>query len=61
MGQVLLFAVTAAITNWSQPSDTLSYDDDNRLATWNGAPVTHDVDGNMTTGPLPDGTTDVYN
>jgi RHS repeat-associated protein len=35
----------------SQP--VLTYDEDNRLATWNGQAVTHDVDGNLTQGPLP--------
>ena len=35
------------------PSFDATYDIDNRVATWNDAPVTHDLDGNMTTGPLP--------
>jgi len=35
------------------PSFDATYDIDNRVATWNGAPVTHDADGNMTSGPLP--------
>ena len=35
------------------PSVDATYDIDNRVATWNDAPVTHDLDGNMTSGPLP--------
>jgi len=35
------------------PNFDATYDIDNRVATWNGAPVTHDADGNMTSGPLP--------
>jgi len=31
---------------------TATYDDDNRLANFNGNPVFHDNDGNMTVGPL---------
>lgn len=30
----------------------MTYGTDNRLATYNGQPVTYDADGNMTTGPL---------
>jgi len=35
------------------PSFTATHDEDNRVATWNTQNVTHDVDGNMTYGPLP--------
>ncbi len=42
------------------PVDTLSFDDDNRLSTWNSQTVTMDSDGNMTAGPLPDGTLGSY-
>lgn len=35
------------------PSFDATYDIDNRVATWNSAPVAHDADGNMTSGPLP--------
>jgi RHS repeat-associated protein len=35
-------------SGWQHPSFTATYDDDNRLATVNGQPVTHDADGNMT-------------
>ena len=31
----------------------MTYDDENRVATWNGQGVTHDDDGNVTNGPLP--------
>lgn len=31
------------------------YDHDNRLTSFDGSSVTHDTDGNMTSGPLPDG------
>jgi RHS repeat-associated protein len=31
---------------------TMTYDDDDRLATWNGQPCTSDADGNLTLGPL---------
>ncbi|MCC5842563.1 MAG: hypothetical protein JJT96_20770 [Opitutales bacterium] len=34
------------------PPFAAMYDNDNRLATWNGTTVVHDADGNMTTGPL---------
>jgi RHS repeat-associated protein len=42
------------------PVDTLSFDADNRLSNWNGQAVTMDKDGNMTAGPLPDGTLGAY-
>ena len=31
----------------------MTYDAENRVATWNTLPVTHDDDGNLTSGPLP--------
>jgi len=37
----------------SLPNFDATYDLDNRVATWNTAPVSHDLDGNMTSGPLP--------
>lgn len=37
---------------FTAPSFSAIYDDDNRLATFNGIAVVHDNDGNMTTGPL---------
>jgi RHS repeat-associated protein len=42
-------------TGWQHPTLTATYDDDNRLLTANGQPVTHDADGNMTrsVGTLP--------
>ncbi len=36
------------------PARTMTFDDDNRLATFNGANVTNDLDGNLIWGPLPD-------
>lgn len=33
----------------------MTYNADNQLATWGGQPVTHDFDGNLITGPAPDG------
>lgn len=39
-------------SGWQHPSFTGTYDDDNRLLTVNGASVTHDADGNMTSGPI---------
>jgi len=32
------------------------FDDDNRLATFNGSTITNDLDGNMTWGPLTNNT-----
>jgi RHS repeat-associated protein len=40
-------------SGWQHPSFAATYDDDNRLATLNGQPVTHDADGNMTQAVLP--------
>ena len=37
---------------FTMPARTATYDDDNRLETWNGQNVTVDADGNMTSGPL---------
>ena len=39
-------------TSWRHPTVTATYDDDNRLATVNGAAVTIDPDGNLTHGPI---------
>ena len=38
------------------PTRTMTYDDDNRLATFNGSSVTSDLDGNLTSAPLTNGT-----
>ncbi|MEI6076402.1 MAG: RHS repeat-associated core domain-containing protein [Verrucomicrobiota bacterium] len=38
------------------PTRTMTYDDDNRLLTVNGASVTNDADGNLTYAPLTNGT-----
>jgi RHS repeat-associated protein len=37
------------------PTRTMTYDDDNRLATFNGSSVTSDLDGNLTYAPLTNG------
>jgi RHS repeat-associated protein len=47
------------VTN-APPSRTMTVDDDNRLATFNGQNVVHDLDGNMTTGPLTNNTLVTY-
>ena len=39
-------------SNFQHPLIAAAYDDDNRLATLNSQPVTHDDDGNMTLGPI---------
>lgn len=43
-----------------EPMSAMTFDADNRLATWAGNPVVHDLDGNMTSGPLPSGSTGTY-
>ncbi len=35
----------------ARPAATMTFNDDNLLATYNGSGVAHDVDGNMTSGP----------
>lgn len=42
-------------TAWSEPTDTATYDGDNRLLTFNGGSIPHDLDGNMQGSPLPVG------
>ena len=42
------------------PVNAMSYDADNRLIEFEGQSVNHDPDGNMTFGPLPDGTFGVH-
>jgi len=41
---------------YTPPQRFMTYDADNRLATFNGRGVTHDLDGNMTYGPLTNNT-----
>ena len=38
--------------SYTAPAFSATYDDDNRLASFNGTSVVHDDDGNMTSGPL---------
>lgn len=45
---------------YTPPTRTMTHDDDNRLATFNGNAVTHDPDGNMTSGPLTNDTFATY-
>lgn len=44
----------------TEPLPAMTYDLDNRLATWAGQAVAHDLDGNMTFGPLPSGVLAAY-
>jgi RHS repeat-associated protein len=45
---------------FTPPTRTMTYDADNRLATFNGANVTVDADGNLTYGPLTNNTFGTY-
>jgi RHS repeat-associated protein len=45
---------------YTPPTRTMTYDDDNRIATFNGNNVTYDLDGNMTSGPLTNNTFSSY-
>lgn len=45
---------------YTPPGRTNTFDDDNRLATFNGNNVVHDTDGNMTIGPLTNNTSISY-
>lgn len=38
------------------PARTVTYNNDNQLATFNGQTIVHDLDGNTTSAPLPNGT-----
>jgi RHS repeat-associated protein len=53
------FAAPLPHTN-APPARTMTYDDDNRLATVNGSGVTMDTDGNLISGPLTNGTFFAY-
>jgi RHS repeat-associated protein len=53
------FAAPLPHTN-TPPTRTMTYDDDNRLATVNGSSVTSDLDGNLTYAPLTNGTFATY-
>jgi len=39
-------------SDFAEEAQTVTHDADNRIATFNGVTVTHDEDGNMTSGPL---------
>jgi RHS repeat-associated protein len=53
------FAAPLPHTN-TAPTRTMTYDDDNRLATVNSQGVVNDSDGNLTSGPLTNGTFVTY-
>ena len=53
------FAAPLPHTN-SLPTRTMTYDDDNRLATEDGNSVTMDSDGNLISGPLTNDTSTAY-
>lgn len=46
------FAAPIVGSGFHHPAFTAAYDDDNRLTTVNGQAVSHDADGNMTSGPI---------
>jgi RHS repeat-associated protein len=54
------FAAPLPHTNTAPPTRTMTFDDDNHLETFNGNPVTNDLDGNMTGGPLTNATFATY-
>lgn len=41
---------------YSNPAHLVTFDDDNRMASFNGLTIVYDVDGNMTSGPLAENT-----
>jgi len=47
-------------TSFDIPTKSVTYDADNRIATFNGLAVTHDADGNMTSGPLDSDNLETY-
>jgi RHS repeat-associated protein len=52
VGQVTVEAAAAPNPPYIPAAASMTYDRDNRLATFNGQGVTFDLDGNMTRGPL---------
>src|SRR6188474_266396 len=42
--------------SYTPPTRNMTYDDDNRIATFNGSGVAYDLDGNLTSGPLTNNT-----
>jgi RHS repeat-associated protein len=45
---------------YTPPTRTMTFDNDNRIALFNGSSVTHDSDGNLTSGPLTNDTFVTY-
>lgn len=52
-GRLAAEAISPAPAVLTVPAATMTFDADNRLATYNGQAVSFDPDGNMVTGPLP--------
>ncbi len=50
--RITQFNATPMPRPFAPPSATMTYDLDNRLATYNGQPVTSDLDGNLLAAPL---------
>lgn len=46
--------------SYTPPVRTMTYDDDNRLATFNGLTISNDLTGNMISGPLTNDTPSTY-
>jgi RHS repeat-associated protein len=59
-GRIKTVFSNPAATVPSQATDAITFDKDNRIDSWNGQTVVHDDDGNMKTGPLPNGSFGSY-
>jgi RHS repeat-associated protein len=51
-GRIIDEFIAPIPATFTEASETITYDADNRIATFNGHTVVHDLDGNMTSGPL---------
>ena len=54
------FGAPLPLTNTAPPTRTMTYNDDNQIATVNGQTLGYDPDGNMTSGPLTNNTLAAY-
>ena len=54
------FGAPLPLTNTAPPTRTMTYNDDNQIATVNGQTLGYDPDGNMTSGPLTNNTLATY-
>jgi RHS repeat-associated protein len=54
-GRIVFSFVNPKPADFSLPQDGATFDIDNQLSTWNTQSVTFDDDGNMISGPLPNG------